>query len=141
MVIRSNAGTEAWKKSGSHQASKERKDIPGGMAHLAGVQWEVDRGSCAAQGVLTYLEGNAESSNGFKPQSNVYFRSGWRRGRKWIGGNETGGGTDCESPAVVQVRGDESLSQWLHLNREGNCQRGRSRAAGSPSARGARREE
>lgn len=40
---RGNAGTEAWKKSGSHWASKERKDIPAGMAHLARVQWETDR--------------------------------------------------------------------------------------------------
>lgn len=45
-AIRSNAGTEAWKKSGSHQASKESKDMPGGMAPLARVQWEADRGSC-----------------------------------------------------------------------------------------------
>lgn len=104
-AIRSNAGTEAWKKSGSHQASKERKDIPAGLAHLTRVQWEADRGLCAAQGVLTYLDGNVESSNGFKRQSNVHFRSLWRKSGKWIGGNETGGGTDWESSAVVQVRG------------------------------------
>lgn len=102
---------QAWKKTGSHQASKERKDNPAGMAHLARVQWEADRGSCAALGVLTYLEGNVESSNGFKPQSNVHCRSQWRKDGKWIGGNETGGGTDWESSAVVQVRGDESMSQ------------------------------
>lgn len=81
------------------------------MAHLGKVQWEDDRGFCAAQGFQTYLEGNVESSKGFKPHSNVHFRSLWRKGEEWVGENETEGGIDWESSAVVQVRGDENLSQ------------------------------
>lgn len=81
------------------------------MAHLGKVQWEVDRGLCVAQGVQTYLEGNVESFKGFKPHSNVHFRSLWRKGEEWIRENETEGDVDWESSAAVQVRGDESLSQ------------------------------
>lgn len=41
----------------------------------------------------------------------MHFRSLWRKGREWVGGNETGGGINWESSAVVQVRGEESLNQ------------------------------